>query len=211
MDKIIFNLSNNTCENNNNSTGHINHIQNTLLMIIVDIPKKYVSNFDRKLDHRKVRTSPIKSSSTLFSCSIRAMYNGVHRAQNKRLMLKSFIYAINTSIFPKKQYENIFPEEILNELHAWVENYPHVIYSPNVKDSVFVKIDGTLLKIQKHLPQILAQELHNYIVLPSSERYSSFARTVDRNIFIGDTSFRKYMPKYIKQTSNINNIVCGNQ
>ena len=74
------------------------------------------------------------------------MYNRVHFAQNKRLMLKSFIPAINTTIFIKKHYENIFSEKLINELHAWIENNPHVIYSPNVKDSVFVKVNGTLVK-----------------------------------------------------------------
>ena len=54
------------------------------------------------------------------------MYNIVHRYQNKRLMLKSFIPAINASIFPKNHYENIFYEKLINELHAWIENNPHL-------------------------------------------------------------------------------------
>ena len=81
-------------------------------MNIIDTPEKDVSNFDRKLDKRKVRTSSIKSLSTLFSCSIRAMYTRVHSAQNKRLVLKSFNTEINTSIFLKKHYENIFSENL---------------------------------------------------------------------------------------------------
>ena len=101
MCKITVNLSNNKCENNNNSTGHINYIQKLLLMSIFDTPEKDVSNIDRKLDKRKIRTSLIKSSSTFFSCTIRAMYNRVHRAQSQRLVLKSFIPATNTSIFPR--------------------------------------------------------------------------------------------------------------
>ena len=110
MGKIILNFSNRKFKNNNNSTCHLNHIQKSLLMSIVDNPEKYVSNIDRKLDNRKLYKYPIKSSSTLFYCSIRAMYNIFHRDQNQRLMLKSFIPAINTSIFPKKHYENIFSE-----------------------------------------------------------------------------------------------------
>ena len=58
-------------------------------MSIVDTHEKYVSNVDSKLNNRKVCTSSIKSSSTLFTCSIHAMYNRVHRAQNKHLMLNS--------------------------------------------------------------------------------------------------------------------------
>ena len=49
-------------------------------MSIVDTPEKDVSKVDRKLDKRKIRTSSIKSSSTLFSCSIRSMYNIVRCA-----------------------------------------------------------------------------------------------------------------------------------
>ena len=60
---------------------------------------------------REVRTSSVKSSSTEFFCSIRAMYNRVHRDQNKGLVLKSYIPGINTSISPNKHDENIFSEK----------------------------------------------------------------------------------------------------
>ena len=77
-------------------------------MSIVDTPENYVSNVDKKLDKRKVRTSSIKSSSALFSCSIRAMYNRVYCDKNKHLTLKSYIPGVNTSVFPNKRYEYIF-------------------------------------------------------------------------------------------------------
>ena len=108
MGKMIVNLINKKFKNNNNSTCYLNYIQKLLFMSIVDTPKKYVSNVNRKVDKIKIRTSLIKSSSTLFSCSIRAMYNRVYCDKNKRLMLKSFIPAINKSIFPNKNDENIF-------------------------------------------------------------------------------------------------------
>ena len=63
----------------------------------------------------------------------------------KRLMSKSYIPGINTSILPKKYDENIFSEKLVNELYAWIKNHPHVINYPNVKDSFFVKINGTIL------------------------------------------------------------------
>ena len=111
MGEMIFNLGNKKCENNNNSTGHINRIQKSLLISIVDTPEKDVSNVDSKLDKIKVFTSSINAL-TLFSCSMRAIYNMVHCAQNKRLLLKSYIPVINTSIFPKKHYGNIFSETL---------------------------------------------------------------------------------------------------
>ena len=70
MRKNIINLGSKKFEENNNSTFQLNHLQNSLLMSIVDTPEKDVSKVDRKLDKRKIRTSSIKSSSTLFSCSI---------------------------------------------------------------------------------------------------------------------------------------------
>ena len=82
------------------------------------------------------------------------MYNRVHHSQNKRFTLNSFIPAINTSIFPKKYDENIFSGNLINELHSWIENHPHIIHYPNVKYSVFVKVNGTLVKKQKHPLQI---------------------------------------------------------
>ena len=69
-------------------------------MSIVDIPEKHVSNVDIKVDKRKIRASLIKSSSELFSCSIRSVCNRVRSDRNQRLVLKSFIPATNTSIFP---------------------------------------------------------------------------------------------------------------
>ena len=38
MIKIIVNLGSNKCEDNNNSTCQLNHLQNSLLMSIVDTP-----------------------------------------------------------------------------------------------------------------------------------------------------------------------------
>ena len=56
-----------------------------------------------------------------------------------------------------------------------------------------------MVKKQKHLPQISVRELHNDMILPSSEGDFSGARTSDGNICIGYTLLRKYMPKYIKE------------
>ena len=60
---------------------------------------------------RKVRTSSVKSSSKLFSCSIRTIYNRVKCAQKQRLMLNSYIPGVSTSIFPERHYANIFYEK----------------------------------------------------------------------------------------------------
>ena len=64
-------------------------------------------------------------------------------------MLKSYIPGINTTILPKKYDEKIFYEILVNELHAWIENQPHVINYPNVKYALFVKINGIIVKNQK--------------------------------------------------------------
>ena len=47
------------------------------------------------------------------------------------------------------------------------------------------------------------------MILPSSEGGFTVTIIVDGKTCIGDTSLRKYMPKYIKPTSNRNNITCG--
>ena len=59
-----------------------------VLMSIFDTPEKDVSNFNRKVYKINARTPLIKSSLTLFSCLIHAIYNRVHRAKNKRLILR---------------------------------------------------------------------------------------------------------------------------
>ena len=63
MGKMILKLSNKKCKNNNKATGQINQIPKSLLMRIFDTPENYLSNVDRKLDKRKIRTSLIKSRS----------------------------------------------------------------------------------------------------------------------------------------------------
>ena len=83
-------------------------------MSIVDTLEKDLSNVDRKSDIRKVHTSSVKSSSTLSSCSIRVIYNIVSRSEKQRLVLKSYLTGINTSIFPKRHYDNIFSEKLVN-------------------------------------------------------------------------------------------------
>ena len=50
-----------------------------------------------------------------------------------------------------------------------IENHLHVIYYPNTKYLLFVKISGTVVKKQKYLLQISVQDLHSDIILPVSE------------------------------------------
>ena len=74
MRRMVVNLGSNKCENNKNSSPQVTHIHNSLLIIIFNDTENYLSNIDERYDMRKVRTSSVNSSSTLFSCSIRAMY-----------------------------------------------------------------------------------------------------------------------------------------
>ena len=84
-------------------------------------------------------------------------------------MLKSYIPGIYPLIYPKKHVECLFYGELVNELHYWIEKHPHVIQYSNVSDSLFVKINGTLVKKHKQLLQIFIQDLHNYLILPISQ------------------------------------------
>ena len=47
------------------------------------------------------------------------------------------------------------------------------------------------------------------MILPIPKGGFYDARKVYEKLCIGDTSLRKYMPKYIKPMSKINNITCG--
>ena len=67
---------------------------------------------------------------------------------------------------------------------------------------MFVKVNGTLVNKKNNMLPISVIELHNDMILPSSEGVCFGARTFDGNICIGDTSLRKYMSKYIKPMSN---------
>ena len=71
MIKIIVKLGSKKVENYDSCPPQLTHIHNALLMSMVDNHR----NFEGKYDMSKVRTSLVNSSSTLFLCSIHAMYN----------------------------------------------------------------------------------------------------------------------------------------
>ena len=50
-----------------------------------------------------------------------------------------------------------------------MDTHTHLIQSPNLSDSVFVKVNGTLVNKYKHLIQISVRELYNNIVLTVSQ------------------------------------------
>ena len=70
---MIVNLGSKKDKNNDNYYLKLTHIQNSLLMSIVNTPEKYLSYVDKKYYIRKVCTSSVKSSPTLFSCSIHSI------------------------------------------------------------------------------------------------------------------------------------------
>ena len=110
----IVNLGIKKWKNNYTSTWQLTRLHNYLLMSIIFTPAKDLSNVDRKSDMKFFCSSSVKLSSILFSWSIRAIYNRVNNYQKKRLMLKSYLPGINTLVFPKRHYENIFPKTLFN-------------------------------------------------------------------------------------------------
>ena len=117
-------------------------------------------------------------------------------------MLYSYLPGINTPIFQKINYNNIFSEKLVYELQAWIENHPCSIHYTTASDSLLVKINGTLVNKQKHLPQISVRELQNDMILAIYQGGFFGARTVDGKLCTVDTSFRKYMPKNTKSNEH---------
>ena len=72
-------------------------------------------------------------------------------------------------IYPKIYYTFLFYEKLVNTLHECIEKNPHVIQYQNVSYSLFVKINGTIVKKQKHLVIIPERELQNYMILTVSQ------------------------------------------
>ena len=91
----------------------------------------------------------------------------------------SYIPGTSSLIYPTRYYDNIFYEKLVNELHDWIDKHPHVIKYPNVSDSLFVKINGTLVNKQKHIIQIFVQELHNNLILTIYQGGFFGAKNVD--------------------------------
>ena len=86
---MIFNLVIKRGDNNDNYSTQLYHLHNSLIMRIVDITEKDFYNDEGKSETRKVYISLIKSSSIIFSCSVREIYNRVHPSQKQRLILRS--------------------------------------------------------------------------------------------------------------------------
>ena len=78
------------CGKNNNPSPKLTHMQNTILMRIVVTPEKYSSFDELKSVTIKVRTSSVKSSSTLLSFSVCAVYNIVRSAQKRTFIIVFF-------------------------------------------------------------------------------------------------------------------------
>ena len=149
MSKLIVDLVSNKGCNKENSSIQLSNIQNLLLIIIVNIPEKDLSNVEGKSDTRKLHTSSITSYST-FLCSVRAMYNRVHHNQKQCLVLKSYIPRIDSWMGSKIKY-NHSSENLVSELHNWIKKNLYVLQSPNLLYSIFVKFNGNILKKKKHL------------------------------------------------------------
>ena len=102
---------------------------------------------------------------------------------------------IESLVCPKRYYHYYFSKKLVNELQYWMEKHPHVIKYHNVADTKFVKVNGTLLKKEKHLIQISVCELYNDLILPVFQGKFHIARNYNGILCIEDISIRGYIPK----------------
>ena len=151
MRNMIVNLGSKKGKNNNNHSPQLTRIHNSLLITIVDTHENYLSNIEGKYDMTQVRTSSVNPSSTLFLCSVRAMYNIINKKNSHVEIIHSWDRFIDWS------KEKLLPpphQELVNRLNDWKEKHPHVIQSPNVLDSKNSKFNDTLVKKQNNLIKI---------------------------------------------------------
>ena len=102
MSKMIVNLVFKKCESDDTYSCQLTRIHDLLLLNVFDTPEKDLSNIDCKYNMIKVPTSSVNLSSTLFPCSIRAMYNWVNCNQKQCPVLKSYLSGTNISIFQRE-------------------------------------------------------------------------------------------------------------
>ena len=95
-------------------------------------------------------------------------------------------------IYPNRLYDNLFSGKLVNESHNWIDKQPHVTQSyPNASDSLFIKINVTLVNKQKHMLKISVQELYNDITLPIPQVGLYGAINMFSKLCIGYSSLRK--------------------
>ena len=114
INKMVVDLGSKKGESNYNCSSQLTRLHNSLLVSFVNTIETYLSNVDRKSGMKKLHTSLVQSSSTIFSCSIRSIYNIVIHTKKQRLMLKLCLPGINTLILLKRHYDNLFYEKLLN-------------------------------------------------------------------------------------------------
>ena len=119
-------------------------------------------------------------------------------------MLKSYIPGINSLIGPKRHYYIVSSENIVNDLHDWMDKHPHIIQCPHLSEYIFVKVNVTLVKKYKNCFKY--QYMSSTVIL-YYQFLSFFGKTnKDGQVCIGDKYIRKYTPKHIKPMTNRNNI-----
>ena len=121
-------------------------------------------------------------------------------------VIASWYYYIH---FPKRHYNNIFSEKLVNKLHYWIEKHPHLILPPNVSDSLFVKINGTLVKNHNYIPQISVLELHNDMILPIFQGYFLLQYLLMEKYLLETRLLGSTRQNIKKPMSKNNNITCG--
>ena len=124
-------------------------------------------------------------------------------------MLKPYLPGTNTLIFSKRHYKIIPSGKLVNELHDWIWNHPHVINSPNVSESLFVKNQRYYCKETEVSTSNISTRSSQWYYITNFQRIFFGAINVDSKVCIGDTSLRKYIPEYIQPTINRKNITCA--
>ena len=156
----------------------------------------------------KVYTSSVQPSSTLSYCSIHTMYNRVNRAL-KISQVEVIHFREWFIVYPNIHHDHFLYEELFNGLYDWIEKHPDVMKSTNLSDSLFVKINGTPVKKQKHMLQISEQELRNDLIITIYQGWFFGARSVDGKVCIGYMSLSNYIPRCVKPTRKRNKITQG--
>ena len=183
---MIFNLSSKKRKNKYNSSPQLTYLQNSLIMSIVDTPKKDLSNVDDESYIRKVHTYSVKSSSKIFSFSIHAMYNRVNCYQNKCLVLKSYIPGINSLIGTKRPYAFYFWK--YSQLITWMDRETPLFN----KIPIFIRID--IFQSQWYYPKETEAPASNLITRYSQWSYiTNFLRSFFCKNLVWKSKYCRYV------------------
>ena len=184
--------------------------QSYKINITAAIMKSPSSNVSASFDKKKY-INMLHSRTSLSRSSARRL---VIKAHHQRKKLTSSEKNITWSIISHRHQYNTKQKSISFALFEWIINHPHVVASPILRDTVWVKVphpNGETSKQQvgKLLIEISIRELHQDLMKPPPVGLSEAFCNDTKKLLISERHLRSNLPPQLKPITFSQKQLCG--